>query len=1673
MNSKENYFQSGKPAQLRQTQLLTGFSPVTTMIKNHFSKSVLLMILVFMIMPILMIKVIRAQESAPLPPARPIINQIDDDSIARKKDKNMFSSETQDIFSFNLGSIFSNCSQKPIVIGETVESSLTDSDCVVNNRFANEYTFAGNAGEQISITMNSSRGSKIDSYLYLSTNGVMLAANDDSGDSLDSQISDINGYFTLPVTGTYTIRATTFDAIGRKFPYTGNYILSLNSNVGTPPISGIALDYDDSKRISDNNSSNSVCSYTLSSSIDSFNSNFLNGTIYWLKSGGSVTHSVNTQPGCTWAIVNNTPSMLVIDNGGGEKTGTGTFVYHSLANNGAFRNGSISVNTAVSQAQLNITNYQDSPAPVCSQSSISIGQTLNNNNLSNSDCTIYGAYAKEYTFSGTANQKVSISMSSSQFTPYFYLRDPNGTYLVFGTSSAITNFTLPSTGNYTIQAASATRLPSTPGTGVFTLSVTIPVTTYNITGRVTVNGEGLPGVTVNLGLATIPNESNGSESNNDINSPNVSVFTTSNGDYTFTNVSSGYYFITPTKAGYSFTPQSLPYNTNSTPTPANFTAQLVCNYSIKPTGNPNVPDAGGTFSFSFITSPGCPTSVSSNVPWITASSSGGINGTVTYTVEQNNTTSPRPGTITFGNQTFTVTQAAAPNCTYSIAPTSAPIGAGGGNGSFTITAPTGCVWTAVSDSNWLITSGSGSGTGTILYTASANTATSPRIGIITVGNGQTFTLTQAAAPACTYSVSPTSAIVEATSGTYNFNIFASAGCASWTATTSTSWITTTSSGTGNGTASYTVAANPAGSARQGTITVGGQVFTVNQKSPTVTTYTISGQVTNGGNGLSGVRVVLSGPIPAETITDSGGNYRFSGLTPASYTVTPSLPGAIISPTKSDLPLPVPVSNQTANFALAVCTYSLSASGKGVPTEESSGGFVVNPSAGCGSISWQAISNVPWIIVSNGGVGAGTAPVGYFVQRNYGAARSGVIAVNGQLYTIVQSAFQSAATNKTNSPQVDAPCGTTVANTATNLRRQVFSFAGSSGSFNVKTDRSNLAECRWSAVADSKDNWIKVATERGLNDDKVSFTIEENPDSEPRFGTIAVNGEVYTVVQTGKPYPGCSYALVPDRFNYPTAAGGVGSFGVLPSPLDCQWMTIIDKDDLFTNKWLKITDINRSESGSGTKNFTIETNEGTKTNESSIVIGDKVLTITQNAGQLANCRWAFSSPIEDVLAGGVSGKRVNVLTATGCNWTAAASPNSWIHITGGVGTTNGTVSFNVDPNMGTTPRGGRISITQDSSVFFTITQAAAQTCSYTIDPGFQSVMNSGATGTIRVTASDSCTTQQWSAVSNANWITITSEASGTRSGSTSFVAQANPTPVQRSGTITVAGRTFTVNQAAGNIIRRTSSDFDGDGRADISVFRPSNGVWYLFQSTGGFTGMQFGVASDKLVPADYDGDGKTDLAVYRNGTWYLNRSTAGFTGFAFGAPDDIPQPADFDGDGKADLAVYRPSNGTWYVYNLVNNQFTFAQFGAATDLPVVGDYNGDGKAGFAVFRPSNGFWYIAKPTGTPAQNFDSVQLGQAGDKPAPADYDGDGKTDEAVYRPSNGVWYVQRSQAGLFGIQFGAPTDLPVAADYDGDGKADVAVFRNGTWYLQQSTNGFTGVQFGASTDKPVPNAFVP
>jgi len=176
-----------------------------------------------------------------------------------------------------------------------------------------------------------------------------------------------------------------------------------------------------------------------------------------------------------------------------------------------------------------------------------------------------------------------------------------------------------------------------------------------------------------------------------------------------------------------------------------------------------------------------------------------------------------------------------PPCTFTIAPTSQTVADTGGSGSVAVTASAGtCTWTATANAPWLtVTAGaSGTGNGTVSFTAGANTGVA-RAGTLTIG-GQTFTVSQAAPPPppCTFTIAPTSQNIGDAGGPGSIAVTASAGTCTWTASANDGWLTVTggASGTGNGTVTFTVAANT-GAARSGTLTIGGQTFTVTQAAP--------------------------------------------------------------------------------------------------------------------------------------------------------------------------------------------------------------------------------------------------------------------------------------------------------------------------------------------------------------------------------------------------------------------------------------------------------------------------------------------------------------------------------------------------------------------------------------------------------------------------------------------------------------------------------------------------------------------------------------------------------------------------------------------------------------------------------------------------------------------------
>lgn len=191
-----------------------------------------------------------------------------------------------------------------------------------------------------------------------------------------------------------------------------------------------------------------------------------------------------------------------------------------------------------------------------------------------------------------------------------------------------------------------------------------------------------------------------------------------------------------------------------------------------------------------------------------------------------------------------------------------------------------------------------------------------------------------------------------------------------------------------------------------------------------------------------------------------------------------------------------------------------------------------------------------------------------------------------------------------------------------------------------------------------------------------------------------------------------------------------------------------------------------------------------TNVITISARDSVYNLGADALTVAYCSSTISPTGATVAAGGGTGS-VGVACASGCAWTASSN-SAWITVTSGsTGSGNGTVGYSVAANTGPA-RSGTITI---ATQIFTVSQA--EYCTYAISPASAMAWYEAGSGSVSVTAGSTCS---WTATSNSSWITVTAGGSGTGNGTVSYSVAANPNPYPfRSGTLTIAGQTFTVTQ----------------------------------------------------------------------------------------------------------------------------------------------------------------------------------------------------------------------------------------------------------------------------------------
>jgi len=277
--------------------------------------------------------------------------------------------------------------------------------------------------------------------------------------------------------------------------------------------------------------------------------------------------------------------------------------------------------------------------------------------------------------------------------------------------------------------------------------------------------------------------------------------------------------------------------------------------------------------------------------------------------------------------------------------------------------------------------------------------------------------------------------------------------------------------------------------------------------------------------------------------------------------------------------------------------------------------------------------------------------------------------------------------------------------------------------------------------------------------------------------------------------------------------------------------------------------------------------------------------------------------------------------------------------------------------------------------------------------------------------------------------------------------------------------------------RAKYDFDGDGKSDFAVFRPSDGVWYLNESTAGIQYVYWGFPTDKPTPVRYDSSDKTEVAIFRDGVYHISSRLSGWRTVQLGQAGDRPIIGNFDdeGDELDDWAVRGIRNGSpiWLIkpaQRNVNPSYIPTQTSLngelASDKPIIGDFNADSRDDIGYFR--DGFWYTRDYYNYGVDSTRTYQWGSAGDIPVPADFDGDRQTDYAIFRPSTGEWWVNGSTIGVFVVRFGLSADIPVPADYDGDGKVDIAIYRQGVWWLLRSSDGIVNVvNWGLPNDIPV------
>lgn len=771
-----------------------------------------------------------------------------------------------------------------------------------------------------------------------------------------------------------------------------------------------------------------------------------------------------------------------------------------------------------------------------------------------------------------------------------------------------------------------------------------------------------------------------------------------------------------------------------------------CAVTLSGTGL-TVAGGGGTGTISVSVDRECSWSAVSESPWIsiTGGASGQGPGTIAFSVPANPTAASRQGGIAIGAQRVVIQQSGAA-CTFDVSPASASIGAAGGPLRFAVATVSGCAWTTAVAAPWTtIASGAtGSGAGEVTVEVAAN-AGAPRTATVTIA-GLAITIAQGGGgAACAYSVSLSASAFGAQGGAGTATVTTAAGC-EWTAASNQPWLTVNgpAGGTGSGTAGFAVAPN-SGSSRTASLTIGGQGFTISQASAQAAcSFSVSpGSRTVGGDGGTGTFSVAtaagcewsaSSNATWLSIRDGArgtgsGAVEFS----AAFNSGPARSGT----------LSIAGETVTISQGVTTCSFQIAPTTISIPAGGGPASVSVTTAPAC---AWTAASGVSWITLGSGASGTGSGVVSFTVAANGGGARDGVLTVAGQAVTVSQSG---------------AACSYSLSPASLSIGA-----AGGQSSVDISTS----AGCTWTAA--SNDAWITIAGgASGSGSGSIGVLVAANTGA-ARTGTLTIAGQSFVVSQAAASVT-CTYAIAPQ--NQSVAAGGASVSVGVTAPAGCAWTAASNAP------WVTIT-AGASGAGNGTVSLNVGANASTSARSGTVTIAGQTFTVSQ-AG--ASCAYSLAPTSASVGAARGSGS-VEVATAAGCTWTAVSGA-AWLSLAEGIsGTGSGRVSYEYSANTDVASRSGSLTI---AGLTFTVTQAGAA-CTYVVSPLSVAAPIAASTSSVSVTTPSACS---WTATSAVPWVTITTGAAGSGNGTVNLAIAQNTSGSPRSGTLTVAGQTVTVNQ----------------------------------------------------------------------------------------------------------------------------------------------------------------------------------------------------------------------------------------------------------------------------------------